>query len=62
MNGIEGLRIIRSDAAFNKVPVIMLTSLRDTHDLRDCYDNDANSFVIKPINISNFIMVVKELG
>ena len=62
MDGIEVLKIIRSDPAFNKVPVIMLTSSRDTHDLEDCYDKGANSFVVKPVNISSFMQVVKELG
>jgi CheY-like chemotaxis protein len=62
MDGIEVLKVIRSDVKFNKVPIIMLTSSRDTNDLQSCYDNGANSFVVKPINISEFIGVVKELG
>ena len=62
MNGIEVLNIIRGDPEFNMVPVIMLTSSADTHDLQDCYDSGANSFVVKPVNISSFMQVVKELG
>jgi two-component system, response regulator len=62
MSGVEVLKIIRKDPAFNKVPVIMLTSSRDTRDLQECYDNGANSFVVKPVNINDFIDVVKELG
>jgi len=62
MNGIEVLKIIRADASFKRVPVIMLTSSRDTHDLQECYDNGANSFVVKPVNINDFMQVVKELG
>lgn len=62
LDGIEVLKIIRSDAKFNKVPVIMLTSSRDSNDLQNCYDNGANSFVVKPININEFIEVVKDLG
>lgn len=62
LDGIEVLKIIRADEAFNKVPIIMLTSSRDSHDLKDCYDNGANSFVVKPVNINEFISVVKELG
>lgn len=62
MDGIEVLKIIRADATFNKVPVIMLTSSRDTSDLQDCYDHGTNSFVVKPVNIGDFVEVVKELG
>jgi two-component system, response regulator len=62
MDGIEVLKIIRSDEALNKIPIIMLTSSRDSHDLQECYNNGANSFVVKPVNINDFIGVVKKLG
>jgi CheY-like chemotaxis protein len=62
MDGIEVLKIIRSDAAFNKIPIIMLTSSRDSRDIQACYDNGANSFVVKPVNMNDFIKVIKELG
>jgi len=62
MNGIELLKIIRSDAEYNQVPVIMLTSSRNSHDLRECFDNGANSFVVKPVNIKSFIEVIRDLG
>lgn len=62
MNGIEVLKVIREDAHFNDVPVIMLTSSRDSHDLQECYNNGANSFVVKPVNINEFMLVVKEVG
>lgn len=62
MDGIEVLKVIRQDPEYNQVPVIMLTSSRDTHDLQVCYDNGANSFVVKPVNMSSFMQVVKELG
>jgi CheY-like chemotaxis protein len=62
MNGIEVLKVIRDDSTFNEVPVIMLTSSRDSHDLQECYKNGANSFVVKPVNINDFMVVVKEVG
>jgi two-component system response regulator len=62
MDGIEVLKIIRSDVKFKMIPIIMLTSSRDSHDLQECYNNGANSFVVKPININEFVGVVKEIG
>jgi CheY-like chemotaxis protein len=62
LDGIEVLKIIRSDESFNKIPVIMLTSSRDSHDLQECYNNGANLFVVKPVSINDFMEVVKELG
>jgi CheY-like chemotaxis protein len=62
MNGIEVLKLIRNDHSFDKIPVVMMTSSRDTHDLDECYEHGANSFVVKPVNIGDFIKVVKNIG
>jgi CheY-like chemotaxis protein len=62
MDGIEVLKVIRADPAFKMIPVIMLTSSRDSHDLEACYHEGANSFVVKPVNITEFMSVVKEIG
>jgi CheY-like chemotaxis protein len=62
MDGIDVLKIIRKDPSFDNVPIIMMTSSRDTSDLEECYKSGANSFVVKPVNIIEFIQVVKEVG
>jgi CheY-like chemotaxis protein len=62
LNGIEVLKIIRSDTTFKKVPIIMLTSSRDARDLHSCYEYGANSFVVKPVNMVDFMKVVHEIG
>jgi CheY-like chemotaxis protein len=54
--------VIRKDPEYNLVPVIMLTSSRDTQDLQACYCSGANSFVVKPVSMSSFMQVVKDLG
>ena len=62
MDGIDVLKIIRNDHSFDLIPVIMMTSSRDTTDLEECYKHGANSFVVKPVNINEFIQVVKDVG
>lgn len=62
MDGIEVLKIIRGDRSFDNIPVVMMTSSRDLHDLEECYWHGANSYVVKPVNITDFIRVVKEVG
>jgi len=62
MDGIEVLKIIRADRSFDKIPVVMMTSSRDVGDLEECYRHGANSFVVKPVNIVDFIRVVKDVG
>ena len=62
MDGIEVLRAIRADTALDKIPVVMLTSSREEHDLIRSYDLGVNAYVVKPVNFSEFIVAVKNLG
>jgi CheY-like chemotaxis protein len=62
MNGIEVLRHIRSDSKFMFIPVIMVTSSREERDLVESYKLGANSYVVKPVDIVQFIDAIKVLG
>lgn len=62
MDGIEVLRHIRSDPKFKFIPVIMVTSSREEKDLVESYKLGANSYVVKPVDIMQFIDALKVLG
>jgi CheY-like chemotaxis protein len=62
MNGIEVLRHIRTDPKFKFIPVIMVTSSREEKDLVESYKLGANSYVVKPVDIVQFIDAIKTLG
>ncbi len=62
MNGIEVLRHIRNDPKFKFIPVIMVTSSCEEKDLVESYKLGANSYVVKPVDIVQFIDAIKTLG
>jgi two-component system, response regulator len=62
MDGIEVLRHIRSNPVFKLIPVIMVTSSREEKDLVESYKLGANSYVVKPVDIVQFIDAIKVLG
>ena len=62
MNGIEVLQHIRTDPKFKLIPVIMVTSSREEKDLVESYKLGANSYVVKPVDIAQFIDAIKVLG
>jgi two-component system response regulator len=62
LNGIEVLRHIRSENSFKFIPVIMVTSSREERDLVESYKLGANSYVVKPVDIVQFIDAIKVLG
>ena len=62
MNGIEVLKHIRSQPEFMMIPVIMVTSSCEERDLVESYKLGANSYVVKPVDIIQFIDAIKTLG
>jgi CheY-like chemotaxis protein len=62
MNGIEVLKQIRSDPKLKLIPVIMVTSSREERDLVESYNLGANAYMVKPVDIAQFIESIKTLG
>ena len=62
IDGLEALKIIKADEYLKTIPVIMLTSSRETADLDECYGSCVNAYVVKPVDFTDFAKVVKQLG
>jgi two-component system, response regulator len=62
MNGSEVLRALRGDPRTKTVPVVVLTSSREDRDISECYEIGANSYIVKPVDFSQFSEVVRQLG
>ena len=62
MDGIEVLRIIKQDPLTKKIPVIVLTSSKESPDIEACYALGVNSYIVKPVEFESFIRGITELG
>jgi two-component system response regulator len=62
MNGVEVLRRIRADRRTHFLPVVMLTSSKEDQDLVESYQSGANSYVRKPVDFTEFIEAIRQLG
>lgn len=62
ISGLELLRIIREDPAWAKLPVVALTSSKETRDIEEAYRLGANAFVVKPIDFQELMECVRHLG
>lgn len=60
-NGHEVLRQIKTDADLKKIPVIMLTTSSNQKDISDAYENHCNSYVKKPLEMSEFLSVILKI-
>jgi CheY-like chemotaxis protein len=62
VDGIEVLRRIKTDERTKQTPVVMLTSSQEERDVLDTYNLGVNSYIVKPVDFSNFVHAVSELG
>jgi CheY-like chemotaxis protein len=62
LDGLEVLRGLRADQRTQLLPVIVLTTSVEERDLVESYKLGANSYVRKPVNFSQFIEAVNQLG
>ena len=62
VDGLEVLKQIKSDPHLNFVPVVMLTSSREESDLIRSYELGVNAYVVKPVDFSEFMDAVRQIG
>jgi two-component system response regulator len=62
VDGIEVLRRIKADPRTKFTPVVMLTSSQEERDVLDTYKLGVNSYIVKPVDFSNFVHAVSEIG
>jgi CheY-like chemotaxis protein len=58
-SGFELLEVIRSNEATRRIPVVILTSSNQDHDIEKSYDLGANSYLVKPIGRDALINMVR---
>jgi two-component system, response regulator len=62
IDGLEVLRRIRADDRTKLLPVVILTSSGEDKDLLRGYASGANSYVVKPVDFTQFADAVRQLG
>jgi CheY-like chemotaxis protein len=62
VNGLQVLEQIKADSSLKTIPVVMLTSSREEADLITSYELGVNAYVVKPVEFSDFMDAVRQLG
>ena len=60
-DGREVLRVIKSTAELKRIPVVILTTSKADEDIARTYDLHANCYITKPMDLDQFINVVKHI-
>lgn len=62
VDGLEVLETIKGDPQLRLIPVVMLTSSREESDLIRSYKLGVNAYVVKPVDFSEFMDAVRQIG
>jgi CheY-like chemotaxis protein len=62
IDGLEVLRRLRADDRTRLLSVVILTSSNEEQDLINSYRFGANSYIRKPVDFTQFMEAVRELG
>ena len=60
-DGREVLAEIKEDPELRRIPVVILTTSSAEEDIVRSYDNHANSYVTKPVDLDQFAKVVRAI-
>lgn len=60
-NGLECLLEIRSNVKFARLPVIVLSTSKDPHDIEACFNSGANLFFSKPYTFKELKTLVHSI-
>jgi chemotaxis family two-component system response regulator Rcp1 len=61
MNGFEVLDAIKEDPDLKRIPVVVLTTSQAEQDIICSYNLYANAYVNKPVDLEQFIKVIKSI-
>ena len=60
-NGHEVLQYIKSSKVLKHIPVIMLTTSVSEKDIAKSYENHANCYITKPVEVDDFLNVIASI-
>jgi two-component system, response regulator len=62
VDGLEVLQKCKADPRTKTIPIVVLTSSREECDVIQSYNFGVNSYLVKPVDFSQFTEAVRQLG
>jgi CheY-like chemotaxis protein len=61
LGGLDVLAEIKQDDELKRIPVVIMTSSKREQDVLRAYNNHANCYVTKPVDLEQFLGVVRKI-
>lgn len=58
INGLEVLQEIKTDKTLKLIPVVILTTSKSERDITSSYQNHANCYITKPVDLDQFMNAI----
>jgi CheY-like chemotaxis protein len=62
LDGFQVLGIIKKDARTKSIPVVVLTTTDNPHEVARCYELGCNVYITKPVEYEMFSDAIRKLG
>ncbi len=60
-SGLEVLKEVKTDEDLRRIPIVVLTTSQAEQDIVKSYDLHANAYIAKPVELTQFVSVVKAI-
>jgi len=61
INGLDVLRQLKNHPKYSSIPVIVLTTSAEDHDIEEAYKLGCNSYIVKPVEFNKFMDVATQI-
>jgi len=62
VDGLEVLRVAKADPKLSQIPIVILTTSAAESDMARAYECQANSYLVKPVDLTNFTAMMETFG
>ncbi len=62
VDGLEVLRVVKSEPTLRSIPVVVLTTSAAESDMARAYECQANSYLVKPVDLAHFTALMEAFG
>jgi two-component system response regulator len=62
VDGIEVLKIVKSDEKLKQIPIVMMTSSQEESDIAETYKLGVNSYIVKPLDLDTLVDITAKVG
>jgi CheY-like chemotaxis protein len=62
VGGIELVHRLKANDATKDIPIVIMTSSKEDHDIIESYNIGTNGYIVKPLDFGAFVEVTRQLG